>query len=317
MAHWFEEKEEVKTSAPILLTLRLVQLLPICIVNVIVFAVTFFFCVFSKRARNSALQFQRQLKQYTGGKIPKRISAYKTILSFGLCVVERISGWLGKVKASDVSYCDDDIEDFWQNLSAGRGAVLIGSHLGNIDLLRSLSTFSRAGVAKEIPVTVIMEIGSVENFNQTLKKINPKYELTALDPKDVGPDAIAQLQEKIQHGEIVVVTGDRTSSRNQERFLKIPFLGREAKFPYGIFLITALLETHQIYFVFALRNKTVMLNPKNRVYMQKSHVVFTDCPRSEREGKIKELAGEFVGLLEKFAVQFPHQWYNFFDFWLE
>ncbi len=315
--HWFEEEEQVKTNRPILFTLWLLKKLPNFLVNMIVIPVSFFFFLFSSLARRSVLDFQRRLRLYTNGESPKRISVYLSVLSFSLCVVERLAGWLGKIKESDILYNDDDINDYWQNLLNGKGAILIGSHLGNFDLLRSLSTFSRAGIKKEIPVTVLMEINSSEKFNQTLKKVNPKYELTALDPKDINIETVSLLQEKIQNGEIIAMTGDRTSSHSsrKSRYLRLPFLGSPVDFPYGIFLIAALLSSAPVYFVFGLREKTVMLKPKNRVYMKKSNIVFSDCRREERDKKVCELGKEFVDLLEKFCTKFPYQWYNFFDFW--
>jgi predicted LPLAT superfamily acyltransferase len=313
--HWSQEKESVRTNFPILLTLRLIRLLPVCVVNVIAIFVSFFFFLFSRRARIYALDFQRRMKNFSGGKIPKKLSAYKSVLSFSLCLVERISGWTGKIQEENLIFNDDDISDYWRNLAEGRGAFVIGSHLGDMDLLRSLATFSRAGVHREIPVTVIMEIKSDENFNATLKKINPKYEITALDPKDIGPETITILQEKIQRGEIVVATGDRTSAHSKGRIFRRKFLGSDAEFPSGIFLMALLLQTPQTYFMFALRQKTVMLNPKNSVHVHRAKTDFQNYRRKERDALAENLCGEFVSYLEKYSAEDPFQWYNFFDFW--
>lgn len=314
--HWSEEKEQVRTSFPILLMLKLIQTLPSWIVNLIAFPVAVFYFAFSRRARIHILHFQNQLKKFTLNAVPEKISIYRTILSFSICLVERISGWLGKIKEGSILFSDDDIEDYWSNLKAGKGAFLIGSHLGNIDLLRSLATYSRAGLKKEIPVTAIMEIKSSEKFNATLKKVNPNYELTAIDPKNIGPETVPVLQEKIQRGEIIVVTGDRTSISARNRFIRNSFLGKEAEFPYGVFLIASLLQIQELYFVFALREKTAMLNPKNRVHIHKAKTVLQNCGgRAEREVKIRALCSEFVQLLEKYCKEKPYQWYNFFDFW--
>lgn len=313
--HWSEEKEQVRTSFPILLMLKLIQILPCWTVNMIAFPVALFYFAFSRRARIHVLHFQRQLREFTHGAVPKKISIYRTILSFSICLIERVSGWLGKAGEDSILFSDDDIEDYWNSLKAGKGAFLIGSHLGNIDLLRSLAVCSKAGLKKEIPVTAIMEIKSGERFNATLKKVNPSYELTVIDPEDIGPETIPVFQEKIQRGEIIVATGDRTSISARNRFIRNSFLGKEAEFPYGVFLIASLLQIRELYFVFGLREKTAMLNPKNRVHIHKAKTVFQDCGRTERKQKIRELCGEFAELLEKYCKEKPYQWYNFFDFW--
>ncbi|WP_407396471.1 hypothetical protein [Treponema sp.] len=313
---WFDEKEQVKTSFPLLLTLGLVKVLPLPVVSVIIFPVAFFYYLFSKRARTEIRRFQNQMRTFTGGHLPRKLSTYRTLFSFSLCLVERIAGWIGKIDEEDIFYNDDDIDDYWENLENGQGCLMLASHLGNVDLLRSLSTFSRAGVDKVVPVTVIMEIKSSEKFNKVLKSINPDYELTALDPTDITPETIISLQEKIKNGEIVVLTGDRISAHSTNRFIKTRFLGKEANFPYGVFLIAALLEC-PTYFCFGLRDEAVMLRPVNAVYMHRSDIDFTDCKRSERDERIKRLCENYVMMLEKYCMWFPNQWYNFFDFWSE
>lgn len=311
---WYDEKEQVKTSAPLFFTLWLVKVMPRHVMGLIIFPVAFFYWMFSPRARKEIKRFQTQLKEYTGGHLPKKESVYRTIYSFSSYLVERISGWLGKIQAEDIFYNDDDIDDFWENLDRGQGCFIIGSHLGNLDLLRSLSTMCRAGVDRKVPVTVIMEIKSVEKFNAMLKKVNPDYELTALDPKDINPETIIDLQEKIKAGEIVVATGDRISAHSANRFIRKKFLGREASFPYGIFLMASLLEC-PVYFCFGLRDEPVMIDPVNAVYMHKADTEFSGCGRKEREARINQLCEEFVIHLERYCMWFPNQWYNFYDFW--
>lgn len=311
---WYEHKEQVRTSFPIMLTLWLVKILPIPVVAVIVFPVAFFYLVFSGRARREIKRFQKQMLAYTGGHVPHKVSVYRTIYSFSLYLVERTAGWLGKIDVEDVFFNDDDIDDYWENLRNGKGVLLIGSHLGNIDLLRSLTTYNAVGVEEPIPVTVIMEIKSAEKFNSMLKAVNSNYEMTAIDPSEITPETIISLQEKIGRGEIVVITGDRVSAHSQGRNITAKFLGKDARFPYGVFLLAALLKC-PVYFCFGLRDEPIMLRPINAVYMHRANTVFSDCRRNERDEKIKALCEEFVMNLEKYCMWFPNQWYNFFDFW--
>ncbi|MBQ0040221.1 MAG: hypothetical protein KBS64_07340 [Treponema sp.] len=311
---WYQEKEQARTSLPFKITLWLVKNLPLPVVCVIAFPISFFYYLFSKRARTEILRFQMQMREFTGGHVPHKISVYKTVFSFSLCLIERFAGWLGKIDEEDIFYNDDDIDDYWDNLLAGQGCLLMCSHLGNMDLLRSLSTFSRAGVDHVVPVTVVMEINSSEKFNNVLKSVNQDYQLTALDPTDITPETIIQLQEKIARGEIVVVTGDRVSAHSANRFIRTKFLGKEANFPYGVFLMAALLECPS-YFCFGLRDDPVMIRPINAVYMQKANTQFKDCPRKERDERIRAFCEEYVMQLEKYAMWFPNQWYNIFNFW--
>ncbi len=306
-SHWSENKEVVKTNFFIYVTLRLIQILPMFVVNFIALFVAFFFYAGCGKVRAEIFRFQENA-------IGKRKSVYRTILSFSLCLVERMSGWLGKIKEKSILFNDDDVKEYLENLRNGKGAFIIGSHLGNMDLLRSLSTFARLGIENEIPVTVIMEINSSEKFNAALKKINPKYSLTALDPASINPETIFLLQEKIEHGEIVVITGDRTSVRAQNRVVEKDFFGKKAKFPYGVFLLASLLES-PTYFLFGLRTKSFSFFPKYSVHLHKSEIDFCNCSRKVRNERMEMLLEKYISLLEFYSKKFPYQWYNFFNFW--
>lgn len=312
--HWADEKEVIKSNKSLLFLLYLIKLFPKRLVLLLIYPVGFFYFIFSKRARIECENFQKTLKEFTKGKVPKRINAYPQIVSFSLCVTEKMEGWLGNYHYDKLVLHDDDLGALKSQLEEGKGAVLLCSHLGNIELLRSLSSFGENGVSRNISVTTIMEVKSTEVFNRTLKEINSEVALNVIDPSDIGPDTIEKLQNEIESGGLVVIAGDRTSARSRSRFIRESFLGKEADFPYGVFLIAFLLKA-PVYYCFGLRTKYATTNPYYNMFVEKS-VVELECGRSEREKRIKDLCHEFVEKLEKYTVKYPEQWYNFYNFWL-
>lgn len=312
--HWADEKEVVSSNKGMLLLLHMMKHLPNAFVFILIYPIAFFFFIFSKRGRNECLLFQKQLNDYTSGKAPKRVSAYKQILSFSLCVMEKAEGWLGNFHYNNLVTHDDDLKALQMQLEEGKGALLIGSHLGNIELMRSLSSRGEDGVSRQVSVTAVMELKSTEQFNRILQAIDPNVAFKVIDPGNIGPDTMIQMQEEIEKGGLVVITGDRTSARSRSRCIRQNFLGRPADFPYGVFLLASLLKA-PTYYVFGLRTKTSTLRPRYNIFVEKSEIDFNGS-RSERENKIKALCQEFVSKLEKFCIQFPYQWYNFYNFWL-
>jgi predicted LPLAT superfamily acyltransferase len=121
------------------------------------------------------------------------------------------------------------------------------------------------------------------------------------------------LHDRLAAGELAVIAADRTARSAESRCLTLPFLGRDAPFPYGPFLLAALMEV-PVYAVFALRQKDISLFPHYDMGIHKSPVSF-DCSRREREGRIQEMARWFAALLERYCKEHPYQWYNFYDFW--
>ena len=311
--HWSDQDEVISSSKPLKLLLRLFALQPKWLVHSLIYPVGFFYFLFSKRARNDCYVYQKQMRAYTDGKSPGRISALKQIISFCLCVLEKMEGWLGKVKYKNLITHDDDLQALIGQLENNQGAVLIGSHLGNIELLRSLSSFNRTGVSKEFSVTTIMETKATAQFNKTISEINPGATFNVIDPSDITPDTIIFLQDQIEKGGIVVFAADRTSANVRNRCIRRKFLGKDADFPYGVFLLTSLLKA-PAYYVFGLRTKNSTLFPKNHMFVEKSKISF-DCPRNLREERINDLCTEFVQILEKYTIKFPYQFYNFYNFW--
>ena len=311
--HWADEKEVVSSNRPIKYLLHLLKFFPSPLVHVLIFPVGFFYFIFSKRARTECKRYQKILKEFSLGKIPKKVSSYTQIVSFSLCVLEKLEGWLGKFYYKELHTFDDDMKDLQEGLEEGHGAILLGSHLGNLELMRSLSNFGENGVKRKFSVTTIMEINATEQFNKTLKEINPNVDLKVISPSEIGPDTIIRLEEELKQGGLLVIAADRTSAKNRSRIIKKNFLGKEAEFPYGTFLMVALLK-FPVYHVYAMRSKTITLKPIYNMYVEKSQVNL-NCSRNERDSRIDELCCEYVGKLEKFCMLYPYQWYNFFNFW--
>lgn len=312
--HWSDSQEVVSTSRPLKFTLLLIKFLPAFLVHLIVIPVSFFFFLCAKSARKHVENFQKQMWIYTNGETPEKMNPYLTILSFALSVVEKMEGWLGKIKYENLIRHDDDLQELISRLESGRGAFLIGSHLGNIELMRSLSSFCETGVSKKISVTTIMSMKVTSQFNNTLKEINPEVVTNVIDPDSIGPETIFALQNEVENGGLVVITGDRTSAHGGKHTIKHEFLGRDAEFPYGVFLIATLLKA-PVYFVFGLRTKSAALFPKNGLFVEKSKIDLSECTGRAARARIPELCGEYVATLEKYCIKYPYQWYNFFDFW--
>jgi predicted LPLAT superfamily acyltransferase len=311
--HWKQEKEQVHSSRPIRLLILLVSSLPPWMVNILVFPVAFFYFICSKRGRTEAVLYQKQFIAYTNGKRFKLPHPYLQILSFSLCILEKIEGWSGKIALDEILFQHDDIDELKTQLMEGTGALLIGSHLGNIELCRSLASFNRTGINRAVPVIAIMDVEATEQFNKTINNMNPDVSVNIVNPADIGVDTMSRLIEHTQKGGLVVIAADRTSASVPERSFEEPFLGRPALFPYGPFLIAALLNV-PTYFVFAMRKGNAMIFPKYNMYIKKADVTF-DCSRPERENRIRILCRLFVKELEKYCIKYPFQWYNFYNFW--
>ena len=89
---------------------------------------------------------------------------------------------------------------------------------------------------------------------------------------------------------------------------KLTFLGAEALFPQGPFILAALLKC-PVYTVFCLKQ-------------QGKHVIYFDhfsemlnFPRKTREQAMQQIIQRYAERLQTYCLKEPLQWFNFFDFW--
>jgi predicted LPLAT superfamily acyltransferase len=315
-SHWSEYKEEAAGYWHLKLILILFHLLPVIVLRVIAFPVGFFYCLFSRRAREESRRYLEKMAAVLNPGTKSRKTVYHPlhhIIAFSLTLIEKVESWGGKVSLKRIHFQDDDITELLDELEKGNGALLISSHLGNMELLRALAGFNRTGVSREVPVTAIVDFTVTAYFNRMLQELNPASVMHIISAREIGPETVTLLQDRIAAGELVVIAGDRTSSATRDRFFMLPFLNEDAPFPYGPFFLTALVGA-PAYFVFALRQKDVSLSSQYDMHIHKSPIGF-DCKRNERNVRIEELARLFARYLEDYCKQHPYQWYNVYDFW--
>lgn len=312
--HWSEEKEYAKTNFPILLTLILVKKLPEAAVNSIALIVSFFYFLFARKPVRYAVEFQKQLKLFTDNKIPEKTSGYKSILSFSLSLIERLSSWTGKTRKNKKIVRIEQSQAAENLIHQKNGAIIFGSHLGNIDFMRSLALERKFTEEKKPVINIIIEKNSSQKFSSMINSINGDFYLNTIDPSEITPATICILQDKLAAGELLFAACDRTSSGAKERTVTREFLGKKAKFPYGVFLMATLLKV-PLFYIYGLREKTFMFHSRNVLYVRQSKVNLESTARKERDKIIEKLCSEYVHNLESFCKKAPFQWYNFFDFW--
>ena len=314
--HWSQHKEHAAGYAQLKFLIILFRCFPVIILRIIAFPVGFFYFLFSKSGRTASRRFLQKISPMVEEpKLAKKCLSFfgplRHIISFALALVERIQSWGGKYCLEDVHSYDDDIVELKRGLENGQGAFLIFSHLGNAELLRGLLNKDQTGVSRKIPVTAIIDMKVSAHFSRMLKELNPQSSMDVIGADEIDPNSAVLIEDRIAAGGLVLVTGDRTSIGGKN--LMIPFLGKDAPFPSGVFYLAALINA-PIYFVFGLRRKALSLKPEYNMYVHKNNLSF-DCPRKEKLKRSVLLADSFVELLERYCKKQPYQWYNFFDFW--
>ena len=187
-----------------------------------------------------------------------------------------------------------------ERVARQQGVVLLGSHLGNFDALRAL-----ANDHPDIKVRALMYDNNHQKVNQALERLNPSLKDDVIF---IGtPDAMIQVQQDIEQGYLIGMLADRLEK--QDRSVSCQFMGRQAFFPSGPLIVSHLLKAPVI-ICFALHR----CSNEYDVYF---HLLAeeVDLKRENREQQLQKLMQQYADILEQHAINYPYNWYNFFDFW--
>ncbi|MEZ8859084.1 glycosyltransferase [Vibrio sp. 10N.247.311.51] len=305
--HWSRTQER-GTVLGIKLLLAIYTLLGRGVFNLILRGVMRYYHLTGKRARNASEQYLFQLKAYAEQQnieLPTELTSYNHLLSFGHTMLDKLAAWKGDFSADNLTIHGQD--QFESMVANKQGVLILGSHLGNIELCRALGRRH-----SNIKINALVFTEHAERFNSVMKAVNPQSDLNLIQVTSMGPDTAILLQQKLEQGEWIVIVGDRTSTSKESRSVWAEFLGKEAPFPQGPFMLASVLKA-PVFLLFGLRDDS-QSKPHFNVYFEH----FSDkieLPRKTREQSLQQVVQKYADRLQHYTLKAPLQWYNFFNFW--
>lgn len=302
-SHWSQQQERGSTAGIAILVFAY-RMCGRRVFSALLYPVMLYFVLFNRTARQASQQFLQRVHQTGSAALPTPPGwrdSFRHLRSFAEAMLDKIAAWRGEISAADVQF---DQQALLQQVKAsGRGALLIGSHLGNLELARALSTRADAP-----PVTAVVFTEHGQRFMNYLKQQHPDVAAQLLEVADMGADTAMLLRERIDRGELLVIVGDRTPVHSQGRIQMQPFLGAPAAFAHGPFVLASLLDC-PVYLFFCLRE-----GKRFRLTLE-PFATSLACERSARAEMLVEATARYAERLGHYARQAPLQWFNFFDFW--
>ncbi|HXZ85343.1 MAG TPA: hypothetical protein VEI82_07615, partial [Myxococcota bacterium] len=225
------------------------------------------------------------------------------VYAFAMSVLDRMILWAG---ATDVFQIDHrGGERLLELARQGRGAILVGAHLGSFDMLRLIS--SRYGLR----VNVLMFTEHAERVNAFFESLGPESRVRVI-PVDPGSVRSAfEIRACLARGEFVGILADRVHAGGRERPIASQFAGRPAAFPLSPFLLGVVLGAP----VFL----SLCIGTGHLHYLAVTEPLFDGArvPRDMREKAAQELCEAWVRRFEYYCLRAPLQWFNFYDFFGE
>ncbi|MCG8667972.1 MAG: hypothetical protein MI867_01040 [Pseudomonadales bacterium] len=300
--HWYEQKER-GTLLGIKFLFFVYSKLGSVILVPFLYPVVFYFFVFGRQSRQAIYSFlQRALVKQSGEPV-NSIDIFKLFMAFSRSILDKLASWSGKISREKVSF--PDRYQLKQAIESGQGGIILGSHLGSIEVSRA---FSRD--MPDFKLNVLVHTQHAGNFNQMMREINPEFQTEMIQVTSIGPDTAMILKQKIERGEFVAILGDRSPVESQGREVWVDFLGKEAPFPQGPYILAAILSC-PLYMLTCVRDGRIF-----KVFFDVLSMS-VELPRKTRQEAIGHYASLYADKLANYAREFPYQWFNFFDFWRE
>lgn len=273
--------------------------------SLLLYPVIGYFWLTGRAQREASRAYLARLETFAGAQgvvLPAEPrSSFRHFLRFGEAALDKLAGWRGDITEQEVELVG--AEHYQAAINSGKGVLLLGSHLGDLELCRALGSRKQG-----LRINALVFTRHAARFNALLKQINPDSHLNLIQVQELGADTAILLKEKLEQGEWVVIVGDRTSVTREKRVIWADFLGAPAPFPLGPFVLSSVLGC-PVYLMFGLKEQG-----RFRVHFEP----FADGQPLPRQGRQQILASRvqaYADRLQHHCLRAPLDWFNFFDFW--
>ena len=290
---WSEEKE--RGSGWLILLIRWIALnMGRGVARLILYPITAYFMIRARSSVNASKDFLRRTALYK----PNRWNVGRHIHCFSSTILDRIFFLTGQFERFDIKV--HNLEVIYDNISDTQGCILMGSHHGSFEVLRSLN-YKR----HRIPLKVLMYPQHNAFITQVMESLNSNIRDSVIPLGQ--PDTMIKAMEAYQQGNIIGILGDRAS--DSDKHVDCMFFGKPINIPTGPFQLAMALKSPMVLFFGIYRGGN-----RYDIYFELLTAA-ADCPRKERQQTIQKLAQTYVDKLESRVKESPFNWFNFYQYW--
>lgn len=270
--------------------------------SIIGFPIVVYFYVTGGPQRRASHQFLEKVYKSRGGaKRPNVRDGLRHFMSFFQMLLDKFAAWSGYLNDK---HLDSNQTDYIEKIMAQpKGGVILVSHLGCMEFCRALIPSE-----KKQKLHILLHSKNSKQFNRVMAHFNPESSLNLMEVSEIGAETIIYLKDRLEKGEWVVIAADRTPVNESSHIAMARFLGEKAPFSTGPYILASLLQC-PVYTMMAIREGN-----KYKVDMKlfAEHIILQ---RGNREAALQGYAQQYADYLQRYCLEYPYQWYNFYDFW--
>jgi predicted LPLAT superfamily acyltransferase len=260
----------------------------------VLYGIAAYFFLFAPSARRHSRRYLRLAL----GRTPTARDRFRQILSFATTIHDRVYLINSRYEMFDITLEGEAL--MREHAAGGRGALLLGAHMGSFEVLHALSRRHNG-----LHVTMAMYEENARKISGILAAINPNL---VPDIVSLGQiDAMLNIAERLERGAYVGVLGDRTLG--EEAVQPVTLLGERAYLPTGPMRAAAILRC-PVFFMAGL------YRGKNKYHVVFERVAdFSPASVGSRSLAVRAAIERYAAVLDHYCRTDPYNWFNFFDFW--
>ena len=256
------------------------------------FVALYYFFFSFKASRQIYLLYRHKLNY---GRFSAVTKIYTNYYLLGQSIIDKVVVMSG-IK-NNFSFDFDGEDNLRKIATMQKGGILLSAHIGNWDVAGHL--FTRL----ETPINIVLYDGEHEQIKQYLEGVTGKRKVNIIViKKDLSH--IYAISNAFANNELVCMHADRFIPGNKT--MTANFLGTNAKFPMGPFLLAATFKV-PVSFVFALK--------ESKLHYHFFAGKIKDYTNSTKEAMMQEMLNDFAAEMENKVKRYPGQWFNYHNFW--
>ena len=252
------------------------------------------FIPFAPKATASAWFYSRKILKKN---VAKSICfLFKNYYRFGQVLIDKVAIGCGLEKRYKFKF--ENYDRFLEILNDDKGAIIVGAHVGNWEI--GTPFFDDYGKK----LNIVLFDAEHRRIKGILEKNKAFASYKIIPVNNDSLEHVFSIKAALDSKEYVCFQGDRYVE--QDKLLTCSFMGREAKFPAGLFILASRLKT-PVVFYFAMKEP----RKTYRFYFHMAQPV----ARKTGVKPEQELLEQYAQTLENILKKHPEQWFNFYNFW--
>ena len=259
----------------------------------LLYFVSFYYLFFSLNTTRHIYQYFRKRHRYD--VLKSYWSVYRNYYVFGQTILDKII--VHADLKNTFTYELDGVTNLNEMVKLNKGGILLSGHAGNWEIagymLKDLNT----------KIHVVMYDGeheSIKNYLEATKAVESFHVIVVRE--DLSH--VYEIGEALQKNEIVCLHADRFV--HDVKTVTKNFMNAPSKFPFGPFAIAAAFKA-PVTFVYAFKESATHYHLYSSPLIQRGELSRTEY--------IELVTTSYIESLEKMVKKYPHQWFNYYNFW--